>query len=371
MAVMGATRADVLISTLPYGPHLPFWQAYYAGQGSGIAALHVGAGGVVRPARAAHWMHRAGGSLLLSEPGYAEGFLRGAPPDVFSRLRILGLWATGSVRGARERFTMLLRTGGAPDAVVTTLFGIPEARVAWAECPPALGHPETTHGYHAYPDLEYLEVVDPGSGETVGEEEPGELVYTSLDWRGSALLRFRTGVLARRGITRARCPGCGRSVQRILPDLSYREWQVRVFGSRGRVDVDLADVLPLLWQAHGVPLWQIDVARGGGPEGTDLVHAYLGGALENDVRELQRSLAPHGVRCRIVDLRDLGRRMGVGTERPEERVVVGPAAVRWDHRPPTGGLRPRTPRPPAREPAPPEPSPPPERPPPEVPEASE
>lgn len=327
MAVMGVSRQDVLVNTLPFAPALPFWHVHYAAQGAGMAAFHLGAGETVRPAEVAAWMARVGASALVSQPGYAEGFLRGAAPAAFSRLRVLALWALGGMGAARERFTTRLRAGGAPDAVVTTLLGIPEARVAWAECPPPPGQPEASNGYHTSPDLELLEVVD-DEGRVVGDGEPGEIVYTGLDWRGSALLRYRTGVVARRGITLAPCPGCRRTVPRILPDLSLTEWRARVAGPRGELSVDLADVFPVLWSAGAVPLWQVEVVRGGGPGGTDAVRAYLGGVSEGESDELRSRLAPLGVRCRTVAMRDLSRRMGLGRERPEERVVIRPAPTR-------------------------------------------
>lgn len=321
-AVMGASRSDVLVSALPLGPHLPFWHVYYGALGAGMSAFHVGGGEVVRPARAARLMEEAGAGLLVAQPGYAEGLLLGAPPSTFAPLRILALWGEDGLVGARERFTTRLRAGGAPSAAVTALLGIPEARVAWGECPTPPAQPEASNGYHTYPDLELLEIVDPDTGAALADNEPGEIVYTSLDWRGSALLRFRTGLIARRGITHERCPGCRRSVPRIPPDLSRTEWRVLVMGSKGRVQVDLADVLPVLWRATGVPQWQVDVNRGAGERETDSVTAWLGGAGPEDVRELQRAMAPFGVRCRAVPLSDLNRRMGVGMERPEVRVRV-------------------------------------------------
>lgn len=159
-------------------------------------------------------------------------------------------------------------------------------------------------------------------GRSLGEQEPGELVYTSLDWRGSALLRFRTGIVARRGITWDPCPGCRRTVPRIGPDLSRVEWQARVLGSRGEVRADLADVLPTLWRATAIPLWQLELVRGGGPAGSDAVNANLGGAVRQDAEELQRSLAPYGVRCRLVPYPELSRRLGVGLERLESRISI-------------------------------------------------
>lgn len=321
LTVAGGKRSDVMVSTLPFGPYLPFWHGYYGAIGSGMSAFHLGGGAIVRPGQAAQWMERVAATVLLSQPGYAEGLLRGAPPSTLSTLRLLLLWAPTEMQGARERYMVRLRTGGAPDATVSTLLGIPEARVAWAECPVAADQPDVSFGYHTYPDLELLEVVDE-QGRALGEGEAGELVYTSLDWRGSALLRFRTGIVARRGITWARCPGCRRTVPRIVADLSRVEWRTKVVGSRGEVTVDIADVIPILWRATGVALWQLDVHKGAGQKGTDVVTANLAGALPRDAQALRESLEPYGVNTRIVDFAQFTRRLGVGLERPEVRVRV-------------------------------------------------
>ena len=347
MAVMGLRRSDVVFSALPFGPDLPFWHLYYGALGAGMSAFHVGAGEVVRPAEVASWMERSRASVLFAQPGYAEGLLRGAPPASFARLRTLGLWAPSDMAGARERYTVRLRSAGATDARVSVLLGIPEVRAGWAECPAPGGDPGTSFGYHTYPDLELLEVVD-AEGNSLDENEPGELVYTSLDWRGSALLRYRTGIVARRGITWERCPGCRRTVPRIAPDLSRVAWRARVRGARGPVEIDVADVLPALWRATGVPLWQVEILRGAGPDRTDVVVANLGGALARDVDDLGRALGPLGVRCRAVPFAELRQRMGVGRERPESRVVVreGSAVPRPAPRPvapPERGVAPSVP----------------------------
>jgi phenylacetate-coenzyme A ligase PaaK-like adenylate-forming protein len=340
MAVAGARRSDVLVSTLPFGPYLPFWHGYYGAVGTGMSAFHLGGGAVVRPGQAASWMQRVSATVMLSQPGYAEGLLRGAPPAALSSLRLLLLWAPTEMQGARERYLVRLRTSGASEATVSTLLGVPEARVAWAECPISPNQPDVSFGYHTYPDLELLEVVD-DKGSVVGEGEAGELVYTSLDWRGSALLRFRTGIVARRGITWERCPGCRRSVPRIAGDLSRVEWRTRIVGPRGEVTVDIADVIPILWRASGVALWQLDVQKGAGEGGSDKVTAYLGGALTGDVEELRSTLEPYGIETRIVDFARFVQGMGVGLERPEVRVRVREAGQSPDA--PPSPEPPRTP----------------------------
>ena len=56
---------------------------------------------------------------------------------------------------------------------------------------------EAEAGFHLYPDMEIVEIVDPDTGKQMGEGETGELVYTCLDGRGSTIVRYRTGHLER------------------------------------------------------------------------------------------------------------------------------------------------------------------------------
>ncbi len=322
-SVMGATRQDVLLSSLPFGAELAHWFTYYGTQASGMAGAHLGGGQAVRPSQVALWMSRLQASVFVTQPGYAEGLLRAAPPATFQTLKLLALWGGEGMQGARSRFTTLLHTAGVGGARVTAVLSFPEARLAWAECPSPQGQPELSFGFHTYPDLEIVEIVDPDTGAQMGEAEPGEIVYTSLDWRGSALLRFRTGLIARQGMVRSRCPGCGRSVPRIGADISRLEWtDAATRDLSGDAQFDLADLFPVLWGETDIPLWQVDLVQGAGPHGEDVVNALLAGGNATAQANVTRDLKPFRVRVRPVPFQDLRRRVGVGLERSEQRVLI-------------------------------------------------
>ncbi|GMA30885.1 phenylacetate--CoA ligase family protein [Litorihabitans aurantiacus] len=71
------------------------------------------------------------------------------------------------------------------------------------------------HGWHnPSPEDIYLEVVDPVTHLPVPDGEEGALLLTHLRARGTALLRYAVGDVAR--LTRGRCPGCGRIGERLL-----------------------------------------------------------------------------------------------------------------------------------------------------------
>ena len=67
-------------------------------------------------------------------------------------------------------------------------------------------------GIHTWDDFNYLEIVDPKTGEPVPDGEWGEVVYTTLEKEGAPLIRFRTHDISR--IIPGPCP-CGDPHPRI------------------------------------------------------------------------------------------------------------------------------------------------------------
>src|SRR5207248_8573804 len=92
----------------------------------------------------------------------------------------------------RAKLRELALSLGTRNVQVLATYGFTEAKQAWTECPFAEGQPSP--GYHLYPDLGIIEVVDPKTGEPLPPGEPDEIVFTPLDARGSVVLRYRPGV---------------------------------------------------------------------------------------------------------------------------------------------------------------------------------
>jgi phenylacetate-CoA ligase len=68
---------------------------------------------------------------------------------------------------------------------------------------------ETKDGLHVWEDHFYPEIIDPVTGEVLGDGQEGELVFTSLTKEAMPVIRYRT-----RDLTRL-LPGTARSVRRI------------------------------------------------------------------------------------------------------------------------------------------------------------
>lgn len=320
--VVGLGADDALVSAVPAGPTLAFWGVYHAALAAHATALHpVSAAGdptdavlracaLLDPTALALPVESAEYLLTeLGEAGVRLARLRlvltvGAPPSPAQRDEIFHLAAAldGTVR-------------------VQAVWAPPGARALWAECRPAAGDPpEATYGLHTYPDLDVVELRDPASGATVsGERASGELLYTSLGWRGTAFVRVATGAWAGGFGRDVVCPSCGRTVPRLAPQIAEGAWQVRVrHAAGGWVRVDLRRAARVLrasvLERHGILDWSLREVDG------QLVFAA----------DLDRDASPP------VDLvREIGHAVGVipdlhlGAAAASARPQLGKAGPRW------------------------------------------
>jgi hypothetical protein len=251
LEVLGLGADDRLVSAVPAGPSIRFWGLYHAALAGRMTALHLRAAGegVVGPAMRGLAMlpatvlavpvHEAE-ELLDGLHGRALPELRtvltvGPPPDVALRTRLAEAAAT--LAGGHVR----VQAVWAPEC----------ARALWGEPRPASADPaEATYGLHTYPDLEVLEVRDVEQDRMAGEGAPGELVYTSLGWRGTATVRLATGSWVGGLVTTAPCPLTGATVPRVAPQAVDGAWQPRVDRGDGRrVRVDLREAPKVIERA--------------------------------------------------------------------------------------------------------------------------
>lgn len=99
----------------------------------------------------------------------------------------------------RDRFVAL----GITDIVMIESYGSPEMRACFFEC-------GEKGGFHLNPEFFFWEVLDPHTREPVESwGEPGVLVFSHIDWRGTVLLRYWTGDYVTGGVVWERCENCG------------------------------------------------------------------------------------------------------------------------------------------------------------------
>lgn len=263
-AVLGLTSEDVLVSAVPVAQRVEHQFLSLAALGAGAPALFPReyGEGVARVAAAMRLVSPTVLALPVADAASVLGDLAGASADLESVRRVLVL---GPLSDAdRHDVGEALAAGSSGAAVVLALYGPAEGRVMWAECTPG-------SGFHTYPDLDLVEVIDPETGEPAAT---GELVVSQLGFRGTALLRWRTGDVIDRAIATGAC-SCGRTVPRIPATVAAGPF-VRMLRPRGgdAAKVDLRAVAGALTGRADVSDWRIELRRSA-RDGTDELVVFV------------------------------------------------------------------------------------------------
>jgi phenylacetate-CoA ligase len=272
--VLGVDPAsDRILNLFPYAPHLAFWQTYACGYETGTLSLNTGGGRVMPADRLLGALERLKPTLIVGMPGYVYHLLRigVAESRDFRSVRLVALGGENVAPGLKRKIAAMLEGAGAREVRVCSVLGFTEARHCWSECP---GAPDT--GFHTYPDFGIFEVVDPEGEDPLPPGTTGELVYTCLDGRGSVLIRYRTGDIVEGGVVEEPCPGCGRIVPRIRPDIRRRS-NIKSLDI-GKVKGTLVNLNSLIEVFAGDPTieeWQLEITkRNNDPFETDELILY-------------------------------------------------------------------------------------------------
>jgi hypothetical protein len=257
--VLGLTRDDVLVSALPLTPTAALQGLQLGALGAGSPALFPGhdpddvaAALTLVPATVLVLDSGTAGRTLddLDEAGAALGTVRtvllvGAP-DVQERAAV----ADALTRAGMQAAVLGVH---APDG----------HRLLWGEC--RQGGP----GLHTYPDLELVQLVDAETGEAADGHGAHEVVLTQLGFRGTALLRWRTADLAD-ALTTEPCPGCGRTVPRVVG--ARRRALVPALELRsGRRHVDLRGLSGALVGRADLADWRVVLGPGSRSDDDEVV----------------------------------------------------------------------------------------------------
>ena len=328
---VGGIKADVRsLNVFPFAPHLAFWQTFAVGQGVPTLIVHTGGGKVMGTSGNIMAMARLQPDVIIGIPGFVYHMLRQAAHEgvKLTKLHKIALGGERVPMGLRAKLGELCAEMGAPDVRVQSVLGFTESRQCWAECTPP-DH-TTSYGFHTYPDLEIFECVNPETGEPVGEGERGELVYSTIDGRGSCVIRYKGGDIAEGGIVYDPCPGCGRIVPRISTTLSRRSdiGEFQLTKIRGTL-VDLNNFLPCMASIDEVVEWQVVLRKkDDDPHGLDEI--VLSVALRNGVdpetakRHItgkllsEMEIAPNAIE--VLPLVQLTENLGLDTQMKELRI---------------------------------------------------
>lgn len=321
------------INAFPFAPHLAFWQAHYAGLGHNTFVLSTGGGKTIGTDGNVRIISKINPDAIIAMPTFLYHLLQQATAqnEQWTNLRSLVLGGEKVPTGMRKKLRELCRQIGAKDLNIMSTYGFTEAKIAWTECPIPEGQPPS--GFHVYPDMGFIEIIDPNSGERVTEGQPGEIVFTQLDARGSIVLRYRTGDLIEHGITHQPCPYCGRTCPRLLGKISRISdiHHLHLDKLKGTL-VDFNQLEHLIDDTPGIGAWQIEIRKhNDDPLDIDelVVHAVPlngNGSLERDIRRRFKEkveITPNAVE--LHNWSEMRKLQGVGTELKEQKVV--------DHRP--------------------------------------
>jgi len=334
--VCAARREDRVLNTFPFAPHLAFWLAHYAGTAGGILTLSSGGGKVMGTDGTIRHLRKFKPDILIGIPTFVYHLLHQAAAEGVrcENLRCIVLGGEKVSDGLRHKLRDLAAELGAAKVAVLATYGFTEAKLAWVECP--FPHDQPSGGYHLHPDLGIMEVIDPKSGASLPPGQPGELVFTPLDARGSVVLRYRTGDFIDGGLSYEPCPHCGRSLPRLVGNIS-RGSEVKAMNLdklKGTL-VDFNELEHVLDDAPHIGAWQVELRKvNDDPLELDeiILHVHqLNGADETQLsRELSARcfthLEIHPNRIQFHDADNIRRLQGVGVLLKEQKLV--------DHRPP-------------------------------------
>jgi phenylacetate-CoA ligase len=335
--ICAARPEDRMLNTLPFAPHLAFWLAHYAGTTGGVLTVSSGGGKVMGTEGNIRHLRKFKPEILIGVPTFVYHLLHQAAEEGVhcENLRCIVLGGEKVSDGLRQKLHDLALELGARNVDVLATYGFTEARLAWSECP--FPHDQPSSGYHLYADLGIMEVIDPQTGKTLPPGRPGELVFTPLDARGSVVLRYRTGDYTDGGLTYEPCPYCGRSLPRLLGNISRRsEIKQMNFDKIKGTLVDFNEMERVLDDAPHIGAWQVELRKiNDDPLELDELILHVQKLNGTDERQLSRELGErcvehleiHPNRILFHDADEIRMLQGVGTLIKEQKLV--------DHRPQT------------------------------------
>ncbi|HZF00917.1 MAG TPA: AMP-binding protein [Methylomirabilota bacterium] len=333
--VCGARREDRMLNAFPYAPHLAFWMTHYAGTEFGAMMFSSGGGKVMGTDATLRIIRKIKPDNLIGIPTFLYHVLSQAVAEKLrcENLRNIVLGGEKVSDGLRQKLHELASELGAPNANVLSTYGFTESKTAWAECPFPADQP--SGGYHLYPDLGIVEIVNPKTGEIVPTGQPGEIVFTPLAARGTVVLRYRTGDCIDGGLTYEPCPYCHRVLPRLVGKIS-RSSEIKEMNLdklKGTL-VDFNELEHVLDDAPHVGSWQLELRKkNDDPNELDeiILHVQkIDGAnetqLSRDLSERCHKIADvHPNKILFHDVQEMRDLQGVGTQIKEQKLV--------DHRP--------------------------------------
>jgi phenylacetate-coenzyme A ligase PaaK-like adenylate-forming protein len=335
MRICGAKREMKMLNMFPYAPHLAFWQSHYASMAFGVLMVGSGGGKVAGTEGNLRLIQKLAPEVLIGMPTFIYHVLQAALSRNIRcpQLSKIILGGEKAPSGMRRKLKALAAQLGAGQVDTLMIYGFTEAKMAWPECP--YPEEEGSGGFHLYPDLGIVEIVDPKTGEPVGEGRPGEIVFTPLDARGTVVLRYRTGDLIDGGLVYEPCPHCGRQLPRLVGRISRTSEvkEMRLDKLKGTL-VDFNELEHALDNFDSIGTWQLELRKANDdPLELDELILHVEKPDHGDEARLRKELNEriasviemHPNRIVFETAEQMRGLQGVGVQLKEQRLV--------DHRP--------------------------------------
>jgi phenylacetate-CoA ligase len=220
LMLRGVTEKDSILNLFPLTryPHGAFIRVLHAAAASGIPVISALPGRVnPRRPQLTHGNDevigiavRAQPTILWGVPSYIR-LLMARAEELGVRLpsvRLVFVTGEGFDEGAHADLIDRLKRLGAPSPWISVSYGATEMQGGLVECAHGSGY------HNPAPDQFLFEVVDPDTKQPLPDGSEGLILLTHLDRRGTVMLRYALGDVAR--LTRERCPNCGALTERII-----------------------------------------------------------------------------------------------------------------------------------------------------------
>ena len=322
---------DKMVNAFPFAPHLAFWQGHYTSIGQNLFTLSTGGGKTMGTDGNVRMISRINPEVIIGMPTFMYHLLQhGAKLNHrWDNLKTLVMGGEKVPAGMRQKLAELAHNVGADNVNIISTYGFTEAKLVFVEC--ITGDYNTPSGYHIYPDKCIIEVVDPDTGEPVPDGTGGEIVFTSLDARGSVVLRYRTGDLIEHGLHWGKCPHCGCTAPRLMGKISRVSdiKRLNISKLKGTL-VDFNKLEHILDDNKALGAWQIELRkRNDDPLESDeiIVHAVpMNGADESQLvesirRQMREETEISPNRVDFHNWREMRKLQGVGTQLKEQKVI--------------------------------------------------
>jgi phenylacetate-CoA ligase len=152
---------------------------------------------------------RSRSTILWGVPSYVRRVLirAGEIGADFSNVCYVFVTGESTLEAMRSDFETRLAVLGARDVFVSISYGATEMQGGMVECAPGSGF------HNPAPDQFLIEVVDPDTHVPVPNGEPGLVLLSHMDRRGTVLLRYALGDIS--ALATGPCPHCGSETDRL------------------------------------------------------------------------------------------------------------------------------------------------------------